>query len=187
MIPALDAEMTAVHRHTSTCLEGRHFLGVPIIHGPPSPFPPPPLSLPCFPVRQGDVPHGAAPSVCRLILNFSATAVGFLSRRSGLKIVRRLSLFSLSRRSLLLPIATCPLSPPVHRPALGLEVSPEQSRSTVLGAPGESEKWSFTKRRKKRGRGQQGERNKSLRRVTTEDVQGKNVAFKHLFIYHFLQ
>lgn len=104
MIPALDAEMTAVHRHTSTCLEGRHFLGVPIIHGPPSPFPPPPLSLPCFPVRQGDVPHGAAPSVCRLILNFSATAVGFLSRRSGLKIVRRLSLFSLST-----------LSPPSHR------------------------------------------------------------------------
>lgn len=116
MIPALDAEMTAVHRHTSTCLEGRHFLGVPIIHGPTSPFPPPPLSLPCFPVRQGDVPHGAAPSVCRLILNFSATAVGFLSRRSGLKIVRRFSLSSLSRRALLLPIATCPLSPPVHRP-----------------------------------------------------------------------
>lgn len=139
MIPALDAEMTAVHRHTSTCLEGRHFLGVPIIHGPPSPFPPPPLSLPCFPVRQGDVPHGAAPSVCRLILNFSATAVGFLSRRSGLKIVRRLSLFSLSTLS---PPSHryLPLSPPVHRPALGLEVSPEQSRSTVLGAPGESEK-----------------------------------------------
>lgn len=91
--------MTAVHRHTSTCLEGRRFLGVPIIHGPPSPFPPPPLSLPCFPVRQGDVPHGAAPSVCRLILNFSAAAVGFLSTRSGLKSARRLSLFSLDALS----------------------------------------------------------------------------------------
>ena len=82
-----------LHRHTSTCL---CVAGVPpdsllppllssLLSSPPSS----PLQLLssalCLRVRREDVQLGAALSVCRLRLNFSAAAVRFLCWRSGFK------------------------------------------------------------------------------------------------------
>lgn len=122
-----------IHRHTSTCLVGRRLLGVLIINAPHPPplHTPPPRHLPApssVSVSGGDVLLGAALSVCRLILNFSAAAVGFLSGRSGLKRARCLSLLSPSsspslRRSP--PAHRCPF-PSVRRSTLWLEVFPTE-------------------------------------------------------------
>lgn len=130
-----------IHRHTSTCLVERRSLGVPIINVPSSPHHLPTQSCVC-PCQAGDVLLGTALSVCRLILNFSAAAVGFLSGRSGLKRARRLSSFA--------PLPPCPLLPPSQlssctslpfsfRPqilTLSGSFPARQSWSTVRGAPG---------------------------------------------------